>query len=65
MGRVIRPEKATSRRKIIEDAIKDLNPALREMYRSILSEISDKELEDDEYFKRILKKIEEVKRSFI
>ena len=65
MGRVIRPEKATSRRKIIEDAIKDLNPALREVYKNILSEISDKELEDDEYFKRILKKIEEVKRSFI
>jgi len=65
MGRVIRPEKATSRRKIIEDAIKDLNPALREAYRNILSEISDKELEDNEYFKRILKKIEEIKRSFI
>jgi len=65
MGRVIRPEKATSRRKIIEDAIKDLNPALREVYKNILSEISDKELEDDECFKRSLKKIEEVKRSFI
>lgn len=65
MGRVIKPEKATSRRKIIEDAIKDLDPALREVYRSVLSEISDDALEDDEYFKRILKKIEEVKRSFI
>ncbi|RLG72554.1 MAG: hypothetical protein DRO08_03110 [Thermoprotei archaeon] len=65
MGRVIKPEKATSRRKIIEDAIKDLDPALREVYRSVLSEISDDALEDDEYFKRILKRIEEVKRSFI
>ena len=65
MGRVIKPEKATSRRKIIEDAIKDLDPALREVYRSVLSKISDDALEDDEYFKRILKRIEEVKRSFI
>lgn len=62
MGRVFKPENVVSRRKMIEDAIKDLDPALREAYRNVLVEVEDEALMDDEYFNRILRKISELKK---
>lgn len=62
MGRVFKPENVVSRRKMIEDAIKDLDPALREAYRNVLAEVGNEALMDDEYFNRILRKINELKK---
>jgi len=39
MGRVIKPERATNIRRIIDEALKDLDPSLREQYRELLNSL--------------------------
>jgi len=47
--RVIKPEDAVNRRKVIEKALEDLNPSLREEYRRFLEEIGEKEALENMY----------------
>ncbi len=61
MGRVIKPKDAVNRRKVIEKALEDLNPSLREEYRRFLEEISEKEALENMY-EEILRSIRSKRR---
>jgi len=61
VGRVIKPKDAVNRRKVIEKALEDLNPSLREEYRRFLEEISEKEALENMY-EEILRSIRSKRR---
>ena len=49
MGRVIKPEKALDIRKIIDEALKDLDPSLREQYRELLNSLDSMGVSEETY----------------
>jgi len=49
MGRVIKPEKATNIRRIVEEALKDLDPSLREQYRELLNSLNNMGVPEETY----------------
>jgi len=56
MGRVIKPEKVTNIRRIIDEALKDLDPSLREQYRELLNSLSGTGV-SEEIYEQILENI--------
>ncbi len=49
MGRVVKPEKALDIRRIIEEALKDLDPSLREEYRKLLNSLNSANVSEETY----------------
>ncbi len=56
MGRVIKPEKVTNIRRIIDEALKDLDPSLREQYRELLNSLSGTGV-SEEIYEQVLENI--------
>ncbi len=56
MGRVIKPERATNIRRIIDEALKDLDPSLREQYRELLNSLSSMGV-SEEIYEQVLESI--------
>jgi len=56
MGRVIKPERATNIRGIIDEALKDLDPSLREQYRELLNSLSSMGV-SEEIYEQVLESI--------
>ncbi|OYT40379.1 MAG: hypothetical protein B6U89_02405, partial [Desulfurococcales archaeon ex4484_58] len=53
---IFKPKKPFHRRDLIEDALKDLDPGVREQAREILESLSEDILKDKSKIKEILKK---------
>jgi len=49
MGKVIKPEKAGDIRRVIDEALKDLDPSLREQYRELLNTLNTVEVSGEIY----------------
>lgn len=53
---IFKPRKTVDRKELIENALKDLDPSIREQARRILEELDDKTLASRERIRDILKK---------
>lgn len=53
---IFKPRREVARRELIENALKDLDPSIREQARRILETLDDKTLSDRNKVREILKK---------